>query len=92
MSRSRKNILLMLVFTLELNGRLNHKMYLLRFLLLESCGANLMFSLKRLFLRVLLESGEALSKVSLSHEILDILLLIMAGNCLVIDGGWFDCL
>ena len=82
----------MLVFTLELNGGLNHKIFLLRFLLLGSCGVNLMFSLEPLFLRVLLESGEALSKLSLSHEILDILLLIMAGNCLVIDGGWFDCL
>ena len=82
----------MLVFTLELNDGLSHKMFLLRFLLLGSHGVNFIFSLKLLFLSALLLSGAALSKYSLSHEILDILLLTMAGICLVIDGGWFDCL
>ena len=77
---------------LELNCGLNLKMFLLHFLLLGGRGVNMMFSLKLLFLSLLLWSGAALSKHSLSHEILDILLLIMAGICLVIVGGWFDCL
>ena len=82
----------LLVFILEIIGGLNHKMFLLRFLLLGGRGVTLIFSLKPLFLSALLYTGAALSKHSLSQEILDILLLIMARICLVIDGGWFDCL
>ena len=82
----------MLVVTLELNDELNHKMFLPRFLLLGGRDVNLIFSLKPLFLSALSQSGTAISKYSLSHVILDILLLIMAGICLMRDGGWFDCL
>ena len=49
-------------------------------------------SLKPLFLSALFYSSAASSKHFSSHEIPYILLLIMAGICLVIDGGWFDCL
>ena len=61
-------------------------MFLQCFLLLGGRDVNLI-SLKPLFLIALLLTGAALSKHSLSHEILDILLLIMAGISLVIDGG-----
>ena len=78
----------MLTFTLELNGGLNHEMFLLRFLLLGNGRVNLIFLLEPLVLSALLKSGAALSNHFLLHEILEIILLIMAG----IDGGWFDCL
>ena len=82
----------MLVFMFELNSRLNHKMFLLRFLLSAGCGVNMIFSLKPLFLSALFYSRPALSKHSLSHELLDIFLLILAEICLVIDDWWFHCL
>ena len=65
---------------------------MLRFLLLGGGGVNLIFPFKPLFLSALLYSGAALSKLSLSHEILDILLLIMAGIFLVMNVGSFDFL
>ena len=37
-----------------------------------------------------LKTGAALSKHSLSQEMLDFLLLIMAGICLVVNDGRFD--
>ena len=49
-------------------------------------------SLKPLFLSALFYSSAASSEHFSSHEIPYILLLIMAEICLVIDGGWFDCL
>ena len=82
----------MLVFTLTLYGGLNHMIFLLRFFLGRGVDMNSIFSLKPLVLSALLYAGAALSKDSLLKDISDILLLTIDGICLVIVGGWFDCL
>ena len=89
---SRRNILPMLVFMLKLYGRLNHMIFLLRFLLGEGVEVISIVSLKPLILSALLYVGAALSKYSLLQDISDILLLTIDGICLVIVGEWFDCL
>ena len=89
---SRRNILLLLAFTLTLYGGLNHMIFLLRFLLGEGVGLNSLDSLKPLILSALLYAGAALSKYSLLQDISDIRLLTVDGICLVTVGGWFDCL
>ena len=92
LSKSCENILPILVFMLKLSGGLNHKMFLLHFLLWGGCCVDLMFWLKPLFLSASLQSTSASSKHSSSHEVSNFLLLIIAGIFFMIDCGWFDCL
>ena len=79
--KSFKNILSMWVFMLGLNGRLNHKMFMLRFLLWGGYVVNLLFSLKP---AEVANQRQLFSKHSFSHEILDILLLVMLIYVLVL--------
>ena len=87
-----RNILPMLVFTLTLYGGLNHLIFLLRFRLGRGVDVNWIFSLKPLNLSALLYAGAALLKHSLVQDISDIFFLTIDGICLMIVGGWFDCL
>ena len=53
---------------------------------------NWIFSLKPLILSALLYAGATLLKYFLLQDISDILLLTVDDICLMIVGGWFDCL
>ena len=60
--------------------------------LIEAYDFSVMISLKPLILSASLYADTALSKYSLLQDISEILQLTIDGICLVIVGGWFDCL
>ena len=90
-----------LVLKFEYKGGLNHIMFLGRFFLLScrdflfsSLGSVLVYFISRscpLFLRAVLYAGAALSNISLDDERVDMRFSTLIGMCLIIDGGWLDC-
>ena len=88
---SLKNYLPVFVLTFKLKGGLNHITFLFRFrfVFLDSFS-NFSVVWYPLFLRAISYVILALLNSVLSQDKFEMCLLVIDGNCLIIDGGWLD--
>ena len=81
----------MFVLIFKLKGGLNQITFLFRFrLVFRNVFSNFSVALYPLFLSAVSYLILALLNLILSQDKLEMRLLVIGGNCLIIDGGWVD--